>query len=113
MNIDISTKFLSAQKDIVARIGAVITEIESGINLIGGSNAVTVDEDVVRRMLPILNEFRIDFGSVTEFYAGNSLDVYPREVSRQITRLSNRFGEQTLPSKARPRISFVARVFRT
>ena len=106
MNTEASTKFLSAQKDSVARIGAVITEIQAGINQIDSSDGDVVNEGVVRRMLPILNEFRINLGLMTEFYAGNSLDVYSREVSRQIARLSNRFGEQTLPSKARSKDVF-------
>ncbi len=108
MSNDASLKFFSEQKNAVARIGALITDIEGCLNEIMISKADSVDEKRARRMLPILNNFRKELPLIAGFFGENNLEVYLVELTRQISRLSTRFGEQTLPSKARAKGDFVS-----
>ena len=106
MNEQESLEYFSNQREVVAKLGALVTDIESTLAKIETSASDSVDLDVVRKLLPTLNSFHDSFNGA-KFYSTNNLETYSREVRRQVVRLSNRCQEQTLPSKAKPKGAFL------
>jgi len=99
MNIDEIREFQTAQKEIVAMIGAFLVPLKSFYDSLPISENEAIDLTGIRRLQPIVSEFLSKAGDINQFCTKYHYPTYYKEIVRPAGRITVLLGNQTLYSK--------------
>ena len=110
MNFEEAKEFQTAQKEIVAMIGALLVSLKSFSESIPNNNNEEIDLTAVRRLQPIVSAFMTKASFINQFCTKYHYPTYYKELVRPITRIATLLGNQTLPSKKLEPVAFKVQI---
>jgi len=99
MNHETIVKFQNGQRDVVAKLGAFLTYLNSYSRFLETSDCMSTEVSEIRRLQPIVGEFMLCYSEIHHFLKEFHYDAYATHIGSSANSIQKLLANQTMPSK--------------